>query len=192
MLLAFIKSYGFITLGVLIAMFIGGRLLLKVRKIHFGYDSFILKIPFMGGVIKNLTLTNFTRSMHVLLKSGVTIMDALSISRGTFHNLRYRKEVDAMIEYVKRGESMGHYLETNKRMFPSMFTGMVKVGEKAGTLEGNLEYLSEYYESEVDETLKNLTTVIEPLMLLLMGLTVGFIAVSIITPIYKVSQGVIH
>ena len=97
-----------------------------------------------------------------------------------------------MVEYVRRGESMACYLERNPRLFPSMLTGMIKVGESAGKLEENLEYLSEYYESEVDEILKNLVTIIEPIMLLIMGLMVGFIAISIITPIYKVSQSVFH
>lgn len=192
MLLAFIKGYGFIILGALIVLFVISKLLLKLKKVRFFYDSILLKVPFMSKVIKNLTLTSFTRSMHVLLKSGVTIMDALSIARSTFSNLYYKKEIDNMVEYVRRGESMTHYLEQNPRLFPSMLTGMIKVGESAGKLEENLEYLSEYYESEVDEILKNLTTVIEPVMLLLMGLMVGFIAISIITPIYKVSQSVFH
>lgn len=191
-LLAFIKGYGFLTLGSIIALVVGLKLSLKIRIVSFMYDRITLKIPFVSKVIKNITLTNFTRSMHVLLKSGVTIMDALNIARGTLNNLYYKKEVDNLIEYVRRGESMTRYLEQKPELFPSMLTGMIKVGEKAGNLEENFEYLSEYYEGEVDETLKNLTMVIEPVMLLLMGLSVGFIAVSIITPIYKVSQGVVH
>jgi len=191
-LLAFIKSYGLLSLGVLIALLIILKLLLKFKKARFAYDCFLLKLPFISKVIKEITLTSFTRSMHVLLKSGVIIMDALSITRNTFSNLYYKKEINNMIEYVRRGESLAHYLEQNPRFFPSMLTGMIKVGESAGKLEENLEYLSEYYESEVDETLKNLVTIIEPIMLLIMGLMVGFIAISIITPIYKVSQSVFH
>lgn len=191
-LLGFIKNYGFLTAGMLIAFVVGLKFLLKREKARFIYHSLLLRIPFISKVIKNLTLTNFTRSMYVLLKSGVTIIEALSIARGTFTNLCYKKEIDNLIEHVKRGESMTRYLDQKPDLFPPMLTGMIRVGEKSGNLEENLEYLSEYYESEVDETLKNMTIVIEPVMLLVMGLTVGFIAISIITPIYKVSQGVIN
>ena len=85
---------------------------------------------------------------------------------------------------------MSHFLEKNSRLFPPMFSGMIKIGESTGNLEENLTYLAEYYENEVDDVLKNLTAVVEPIMLLFMGLMVGFIALSIITPIYKVTEGV--
>lgn len=188
-LLAYLKAYGLLTLGVAVLLVIGWRALLLIKKAHFIYDSILLKIPFISKVIKNLTLANFSRSLYVLLKSGITIMEGLEIAKGTFTSLYYRKQIDNMIEYVKRGESMARYLETKPHLFPAMFTGMVRVGEQTGNLEDNLLYLSEYYESEVDEVIKNLTTIIEPILLLLMGLSVGFIALSIITPIYKVTQG---
>src|SRR5258706_429679 len=188
-LLAFLKGYGLITLGALVILVIAWRMLLILERFHFFYDTFLLRIPFLSNVIKNLTLANFTRSLYVLLKSGITIVEGLEIAKGTFNSLYYRKQIDHMIEYVKRGESMARYLETKPHLFPPMFTGMVRVGETTGNLEDNLLYLSEYYESEVDEVIKNLTTIIEPILLLLMGLSVGFIALSIITPIYKVTQG---
>jgi len=188
-LLDFIKSKGLYALGGAIILFIGFRVLMTIPKAKFQVDRFLLRIPFVKDVIKHLSLTNFTRSLNVLLKSGITITDSLVIVRDTFSNLIYRKQIDKMIEFIKRGGSLAHYLEGETKFFPAMFTGMIKVGESTGNLEGNLLYLAEFYESEVDEMLKNLTTVIEPVMLLVMGMSVGFIALSIITPIYKVTSG---
>jgi type IV pilus assembly protein PilC len=122
------------------------------------------------------------------LKSGMTLIDALEIARETFHNLYYRHEIDKIIDTVKRGEEMARYMAKVPKLFPAMFVGMIKVGESTGNLEENLNYLADYYESEVDERLKNLTTVVEPLLLVIMGLLVGFVALSIITPIYKITQ----
>ena len=90
---------------------------------------------------------------------------------------------------MRKGESVGRYLETRPDLFPPMFTGMISVGEGTGNLEQNLNYLADYYESEVDEGLKNLTSILEPILLLFMGIAVGFVALAIITPIYKVTEG---
>ena len=82
------------------------------------------------------------------------------------------------------------YLASEKTFFPPLVFGMVRIGESTGNLEENLEYLAEYYDDEVDTKLHSLTSLIEPLMLLMMGLLVGFVALSIITPIYSISQGI--
>lgn len=187
--LSFLQFYGLYVLGGLVLLFIFGKGMLAVRRIHFLFDRLTINLPFISQVVMNITMTSFTRSLSVLLKSGMTLVDALEIARGTFHNLYYQREIEYMAEGVKKGESMARYLAQNHRIFPPMLTSMIQVGESTGNLEENLAYLSDYYESEVDETLKNLTTILEPVLLLTMGLLVGFIALSIITPIYQVTQG---
>jgi len=188
-LLTFLSRYGLVTLGSIIVFVAAARLLLSVEKIHFVFDRVLLSIPFTSKILKNLTMTSFTRSLSVLLRSGMNIVDALEVAKGTFHNRFYRSEVEKIVSSVKKGESIARYLALQPRLFPPMLTGMIQVGESTGNLEQNLLYLSEYYESEVDEIVKNLTSILEPVLLLFMGLVVGFIALSIITPIYKVTQG---
>ena len=188
-LLGFLQGYGLYAAGGLIVLFILIKVLLAFRKFHFIVDRLMLSMPFVSKVTINITLSNFTRSLSVLLKSGMTIIDALDIAKDTFHNLYYRREVTRIILSVQKGESIARYLGSVPKLFPPMFTGMVQIGESTGNLEENLNYLSDYYEGEVDETLKNLTTVLEPLLLLVMGLLVGFVALSIITPIYQITQG---
>jgi type IV pilus assembly protein PilC len=187
--LAFLQEYGFVFAGSVVAFVVAVRLILSIPRVHFVFDRFLLSVPVIRTVTVNVTLTNFSRSLSVLLKSGMTIVDALGIAKGTFHNMVYQQLIGQMIESVKRGESMTRYLETQPRRFPAMLVGMIQVGETTGNLEENLAYLAEFYEGEVNESVGNLTTVIEPLLLLFMGFLVGFVALSIITPIYKITQG---
>jgi type IV pilus assembly protein PilC len=187
--LKFLQEHGIaFAFGVLLAG-ISVRLILLVPSVHFLFDQFVLSVPVISKVTRSITLTNFTRSLAVLLKSGMTIVDALDIAKATFHNAYYRREMQALIEGVKRGESMTRYLESRPALFPPMMTGMIQVGETTGNLEENLTYVAEFYEGEVNDSVSNLTTVIEPLLLLFMGFLVGFVALSIITPIYKITQG---
>ena len=116
------------------------------------------------------------------------IIEAVTITAEALDNVIYRKELGASADELRKGEFLSKYLKTLPNMFPVTFVNMFEVGENTGNLTGSLEYLSEFYEGEVDETLKNLSSIIEPILLLVMGLMVGFIALSVITPIYSISQ----
>jgi type IV pilus assembly protein PilC len=188
-LLRFVGSYGAITAGGLVILVVLVEVILSIPKIHLLWDRLILKIPIISGLVQQVTLASFTRSLSILLKSGMNIVDALDVAKQTFHNKYYQEEIGRVSESVRKGESIARYLNERPALFPPMFTGMIQVGENTGNLEQNLLYLADYYESEVDEGLKNLTSILEPILLLFMGLAVGFVALAIITPIYKVTQG---
>src|SRR5208283_3421268 len=123
-------------------------------------------------------------------KSGVKIVESLDITRNTFSNLVYQRILVKASDEIRKGGQLGPYLATKHHLFPPLVSGMVHIGESTGNLEENLEYLAQYYDEEVDMKLHSLTSLIEPLMLLIMGLLVGFVALSIITPIYSISQGI--
>ena len=89
---------------------------------------------------------------------------------------------------IQKGEQLAQSLTRRKRLFPPLLASMIEIGENTGNLQDNLFYLSEYYTEEVNVSVRNLTTLLEPLMLLVMGLIVGFIALSIITPIYEITS----
>ncbi len=126
--------------------------------------------------------------MGLLLKSGVALGEALAITSDTTKNLVYKKHYARLREGVDRGERLSLHMAKHTAVFPDMFGHMVAVGEKSGTLSDTLVYLSEMYEAEVDDFTKNLSTLIEPFLMVVMGLVVGFIAISIITPIYGITQ----
>ncbi len=190
MALTFLKEYGILAVGGLVALIVAVRILLFIPTTHLFFDRLVLSVPFVSKTTISLTIANFTRSLSVLLKSGMNIVDALGTARGTFHNLYYQKQVGFIIESVRRGESIARYIGNHPHVFPPMVAGMIRVGESTGNLQENLLYLAEFYENEVDELTKNLTAILEPILLLFMGILVGFIALSIITPIYKITEGI--
>ncbi len=118
------------------------------------------------------------------------MVEAIEITGDSLSNVVYRKHVLAIAETVRKGDSITVYLNKQKRLFPIVVTQMVSVGETAGNLSETLLYLSDFYEGEVDDTTKNLSSVLEPLLMVTMGAVVGFVAISIITPIYEVTQNI--
>lgn len=161
---------------------------LKVYKIRFYFHWLLLRLPLVGGMMASVNMTNFSRTIGLLLKSGVKIVEATNITADTLTNLVYRQELKAVAASIQKGEAISQHLLTKPRLFPAMAAGMIAIGENTGNLSETLVYLSEFYESELDELVKNLTDVLEPLLMVTMGIIVGFVAVAIITPIYGITQ----
>lgn len=190
-LVHYMQNYGLYTLVALIVLGFALRTAVKeVTSLRHAWHAFLLYIPVLADVIIDVNMVNFTRVLGLLMKSGVKIVESLDITGNTFNNLVYKRLIVASEEEIKKGGQLGVYLAQYKHYFPPLVSGMVRIGESTGNLEDNLSYLAEYYDDELDTRLHSLTSLIEPLMLLVMGLLVGFVAISIITPIYSISQGV--
>ncbi|MDP3725041.1 MAG: type II secretion system F family protein [Nanoarchaeota archaeon] len=190
MLIVFVdvaSAYWFLILPLFFMLPVAVHLLLRVKSIRLLYDRALLFTPVIRGVVVGVVIVDFTRSFALLMRSGVAILEALEVSARSLRNTAYRAEIEHAIGYVRRGEQLSSYLRTRRGFFPPMVANLISVGETTGNLEQNLFYLAEYYEREVDERVKNLTATLEPLLLLFMGLLVGFVAISIILPIYQVS-----
>ncbi len=188
-ILGFLKSYGIVLAIGFVVLLITVRFLLRITAIRYAMDRILMRMPVLGKLMITMNVASSSRILSILLKSGVKIVEAVVIVSDTFENLVYKKAFRAAAEEVKKGASFAEYLQTDSHIFPSMFASMVEVGENTGNLEENLLYLSDYYTEEVDASLKDLTAVMEPMLILMMGLIVGFVALSIITPIYSISQG---
>lgn len=189
--LGFMKADGIYVLVGLIVFYIVARSVLKtVEPVRYVVHNMLLYVPVLSDVMIDVNMVNFTRVFGLLLKSGVKIVEALDITAHTFNNLVYKKLLILSEDEIKKGGQLGVYLADHKHYFPPLISGMVRIGESTGNLEDNLSYLAEYYDDEIENKLHSLTSLIEPLMLLFMGLLVGFVAISIITPIYSISQGV--
>lgn len=163
-------------------------IIFKIEKIKYLYHRFLILSPVLGNISVGYQTANFARTMGLLLKSGVRIVEAISTASNIASNLVYKKSLFEAAEQVKKGDALYKYLERNSSIFSPTVSQMIEVGEKTGNLENNLLYLSEFYENEVDEKIKNLSSILEPILLITMGLLVGFVAISIITPIYEVTQ----
>lgn len=189
--LDFTRNFGLYILGAIIVLIIIGRLIYKhVTPVRYFFDQLLFFMPAVNDLVVAVNIVNFARVFGLLLKSGVKIVEALEITGATFNNLVYKRVLSHAAEEIKKGGQLGNYLLGEKRYFPPLVSGMVRIGESTGNLEENLEYLGEFYDDEVDTKLHTMTSLIEPLMLLFMGLLVGFVALSIITPIYSISAGI--
>ncbi|MEK7465736.1 MAG: type II secretion system F family protein [Patescibacteria group bacterium] len=188
--LGFVREYFFILVGGAVAFIVLFRLLLKIEKVRYAIDRVILLLPVFSKFTIDVGTANFTRVLGVLLKGGIKIVEAITITSNTADNLVYRKRLLDAAEGIRQGNPLAKMLGGNQKMFPPILTGMIEIGETTGNLEENLTYLSEYFTEETDNSLKNLTAFIEPLILVIMGLIVGFVAISIVVPIYSISQGI--
>ena len=182
----FITTYWILLLILLLAL---GIMLYFLKKSHAG--TLVLyrvadRVPLLNALIKKITLTRFNSVLCSLLKSGMPIIKALEITANSIGNKMYRNIILTMTEQeIAKGISFGMALKRRPEYFPRLTTSMIVIGEKSGNLEAMLETLASFYEEEVDGILKGLVTILEPLLLLAIGVIVGALALSIIMPIYQ-------
>jgi type IV pilus assembly protein PilC len=185
----FVKSYG-IFLAIGIAGFIFGyRYLLKNNAkfryfIHFG----LLKMPILGKkVINKLNVSRFSSTLSSLLSSGVTVLEALDVSSDALTNEVYRKNIKIAAEKVKNGSGLSDALKTSN-IFPMIVIQMIAIGEETGTLDKILEKLSGFYQKEVSNTVANLASIMEPMIMVVVGLLVAFLVFAVMMPIYSMTD----
>jgi type II secretory pathway component PulF len=150
----------------------------------------LIKIPIIKNIVLNANISRFARTLATLLRSGVRIDESLDIVKGTVGNFYYRKALERVSRNIRTGSRLSNNLELAPELFPILVTKMVNVGEQSGKFEETLTYLAEFYEDEVDTATKNLSTAIEPALLIFIGLVVAFLALSIITPIYNITGNI--
>ncbi len=185
-----VNSYGLYMLGGSIALFVGFRLMLNWKGFRYPMHWLLLKLPIVGKISQEVNLANISRTLWLLLRGGIKIVEGVNIVGDTLQNAVFREYLKKSSNTIRSGKFLSEALYEKKSLFPFVFSNMISVGESTGNLTENLKYLSEYYDSEVDEYLKNLSSTLEPILLVFMGVIVGFIAISFITPIYKLTQGV--
>jgi type IV pilus assembly protein PilC len=179
--------YLLITLGIIL-FFIILKIFIKIKKVKFFIDKISLLLPFFGKIFRSTNLARFSQIFYTLLQSGIPILDALEISSRTMTNAVFQKDLAAIRLKVERGEKLSRGLMETSKNFPLIFCQMVSVGEKSGSLEDSFLYLSNFYEREVDSFVKDLSVVLEPILLILVGVFVAFVAFAIITPIFRFTQ----
>lgn len=183
--ISFLRSYWMFGLGIIFSIIILIRILIKIKSVKFFLDRVSLSLPILGRIFKNFNLAYFSRNFYALLKSGIPLLESLSILSETAPNQVYAKNLLKIQQRVERGEKISQGLKLFPKDFPSVFSEMVLVGERSGTLEESFSYLSDYHEKETDQILKSLSSLIEPVLLILIGIFVGFVAIAIITPVYQ-------
>jgi general secretion pathway protein F len=151
------------------------------------WDSFILKVPVFGKVILMLSIARFARTLATLLSSGVALLTAMDIVSNVLGNSALEKVVIEAIGSIREGQSIADPLRRSGR-FPPIVTHMITIGEKSGQLESMLESVADAYDTEVENRVQILTSLLEPLIIVMMGSVVGFIAMSILMPLIQMSS----
>ncbi len=151
-------------------------------------DFVLLHFFIINTIIKKINLARFSRILSSLLKSGVPIVQSLEVAGDSMGNIFYKTLISQAASDVRVGKSLTSSLGKDTTLFPVLVVQMLQVGEESGTVQDILEQLALHYEEEVDTTLRNLSTIIEPLLILFIGGIVGFLAMALISPIYNISE----
>lgn len=187
----FMKNYGIIFFISLILAFVLLRFVVKLPAVKPKWHTLILKIPTLGKMLSSTQLARFSRNLGTLLKSGVPITKSLEVTAQTLSNLRFREDLTEIAGSLSKGKSIGETMQKNNyNSFPPLVWRMISVGEKTGKLDETLLYLGDFYDEEVDDISRNLSTILEPVLLIFIGLVVGFVALSIISPIYQLTGSI--
>ena len=151
------------------------------------FAGLFLKLPIFGNLNKKSNLVEFTQTLGLLSEAGVPIVEGLEIAQYSMGNLIYQDAVNNFIDDVKHGYPLSQSI-AKKSIFPSLVSDMLVVGEETGTVAERLNGLSTYFENEVDKIVKNLSTAMEPLIMIMLGIMVALLILSVITPIYQLTS----
>jgi type IV pilus assembly protein PilC len=181
------RAQWYVMLGVIVGSVFAFKAWKKTPKGAYLFDAFALRVPVFGSLVKKVVLSRFSRTFSTLVKSGVPILGAMEIVSETAGNRVISKIVDEARNSVKQGESLSAPF-SNYTVFPPMVTKMIGIGERSGSLDALLEKISEFYDQQVEAEVKGLTSLIEPIMIGIMGVVVGGIVLAVFLPIFKLQE----
>lgn len=164
--------------------------ILRTYKGKYYFQALILKMPVISPIIKKINLAGFARTISSLLKTDILIIKTFQITANVLGNLHYREALVDMSEKIKKGSTIYDTVSLYPELFPPVVTQMISVGEETGELDSILEELALFYESEVDQTMSNLPSIIEPILILVLGVGIGGMAVAIIMPMYAITESI--
>ncbi len=181
-------KYGYlIAIGVAL-LGAGAVRLLRRPDIRHSVDRLILRLPIAGTIVKKIHLARFARTLSSLLETDIHIVESFQIIAKTLGNTVYRSAVERAAEGLKTGSTIAKVLGSEPKLFPPLLIQMVTVGEQSGSLDQIASEIADFYEADVDDTMGNLSTIIEPILMLILGVAVAIMAVAVILPIYSLTE----
>jgi type IV pilus assembly protein PilC len=180
----FVKGFWWLVIGGAIGAYVGFKAWYRTDQGRTVVDRFLLQAPVFGVLLRKIAVARFTRTLSALISGGVPILDALRITAKTAGNRIVELAVMESRERVAAGQTLAEPLR-NSKVFPAMVIQMVAVGEQTGALDNMLAKVADYYEDEVDVAVAGLTALIEPIMIVFLGIVVGGIVIAMYLPIFK-------
>ncbi len=185
----FVQGNWYIILGLVVASVIGIKKYYATQQGRLAIDKLVLKLPVFGDLIRKASVAKFTRTLGTLLSSGVPLLEALTICAKTSGNKVVEGALlDARIS-ISGGKTISEPL-TKSGTFPKMVTHMIAVGESTGALDNMLGKIADFYEDEVDQAVTSLTALLEPMMMVFLGVTIGFIVIAMYLPIFSMASAI--
>ena len=174
---------GLILLGIIAALAVAIRFYYRTPDGHRRIDYILLKVPIIGGILRKIAVARFSRTLSTLLSSGVPILQSLEITARTAGNMILEEAINKVRAGVERGESIVEPLKATE-VFPNMVSQMIAIGEQTGALDAMLGKIADFYEQEVDSAIASLLTLIEPVMIGFLGVTIGSIVIAMYLPLF--------
>lgn len=183
----FFSDYWMVLVGLVIAGIYGIRRFIRTERGRMVVDRLTLKLPLIGDVARMVSISRLTSTLSTMLASGVQLLDALDVSKRVMNNRVLEETVESARQNIREGETIADPLKRSGE-FPALVTHMIAVGEKSGEMEEMLRRVSHIYDGEVERVITRLTSLMEPIMILVMGVIVFFIVVAILLPIFEMGQ----
>ncbi len=180
------RMFIFVVIGIFILVFLFKRYI-NTDKGRYNFDKMTLKLPVVGELFRKVAVAKFSRTLSTLVRSGVSILDALNIVARTSGNKVVEEAVSNSLHSVREGEPIAQPL-TRSGVFPPMVTAMIAVGEQTGKLEIMLTKIADFYDEQVDAAVAGLTSMIEPLVIAFLGIIIGGIVIALFLPIFQITQ----
>ncbi len=183
----FLGDYWWVILVVVGGSILALRQYAATEKGHQNYNRMILRIPIVGKLLRIIVTTRFARTLAILLNSGIPLLQSMDIAKAVVNNVVISDAIESAEEAIREGESIAEPLRRSK-VLPSMVTHMIAVGEKTGELEQMLFKISEAYDNEVETTMSRMTSLLGPIVILVLGGVVLFIVLAILLPMFEMNQ----
>jgi type IV pilus assembly protein PilC len=183
----FLVGYWYLALGILVAIYAAIKLFLMTPGGKEMFDRFAIKVPVFSDTVISVMMSRLTRTLALLISSGIPILEAIQIVSEAMDNSVYRKGLERVRDQVERGVPMSVPIQKDKN-FPILFGQMVAVGEQTGQVDAMLSNMARFFTEEAETKLKSITSLIEPLVMVILGVGVAFIIFAILVPIYNISS----
>lgn len=180
-----VENYWWAFLAVLAFIIVSAIFYFRTKEGKYNFDRLSLKIPFMGDILKKVFLTRFCSNISTLVVAGVSINKALKITEDTVNNIVYKEIVIEIGKQVSEGEKISSVMMKYPDYFPAFVVQMIKVGEETGKLDKTLMEIVIFYQKEIKRAIDLFSSLLEPTMIVILGIVVGFIAISVIGPLYE-------
>lgn len=179
----FMANHFIIVLGILIAIIVGIVIFSKTESGIYFFAKLKITFPLIKDLNRKMIVSRFTRTLSTLLASGVSLVESLPIVSAVLNNVIAEDEVLRIRERVVKGEGLSTPIEECE-LFPPMLSSMVRIGEESGALDDMLNKTADFYDEEVEQAIQTLTSMLEPIMIIVMGLVIGFMVIALMLPLY--------